>query len=78
MRENRTYGSEGGEPVMGNSPTPISGHLSPPHVWRSLRRVLQDSSGAKCSGRLGEDTAKTPRGISEQRTVKRAAVLQLS
>ena len=26
MRENRTYGSEGGEPVMGNSPTPISVH----------------------------------------------------
>ena len=24
MRENRTYGSEGGEPVMDNSPTPIS------------------------------------------------------
>ncbi len=23
MRENRTYGSEGGEPVMDNSPTPI-------------------------------------------------------
>ncbi len=24
MRENRTYGSEGGEPVMDNSPTPIN------------------------------------------------------
>jgi hypothetical protein len=24
MRENRTYGSEGGEPAMDNSPTPIS------------------------------------------------------
>ncbi len=23
MRENRTYGSEGGEPAMDNSPTPI-------------------------------------------------------
>jgi len=27
MRENRTYGSEGGEPAMDNSPTPISGGL---------------------------------------------------
>ena len=35
MRENRTYGSEGGEPVMGNSPTPISGHS------RSLRADTQ-------------------------------------
>ena len=25
MRENRTYGSEGGEPAMDNSPTPITG-----------------------------------------------------
>jgi hypothetical protein len=24
MRENRTYGSEGGEPAMDNSPTPIN------------------------------------------------------
>ena len=24
MRENRTYGSEGGEPAMDNSPTPIT------------------------------------------------------
>lgn len=28
MRENRTYGSEGGEPGNGRSPTPIGGNCS--------------------------------------------------
>ncbi len=34
MRENRTYGSEGGEPVMDYSPTPI--HLA--YMWELFIR----------------------------------------
>jgi len=51
----------------------LSAHLSP-----TLRRLLQDSSRAKCSGRVGQDTVKSRQPIRNGQRIFRRGGFQSS
>ena len=53
MRENRTYGSEGGEPVMDNSPTPINTICDIPSLTQHYLWICSIRLNSKFNNCLG-------------------------
>jgi len=46
-----------------------------PYLSPTLHRVLQDSSRAKCSGRVGQDSVKSRGQMSGERELHRSATM---